>query len=601
MLSHLAGFAVALALPILVLVGLLLWQFATSERARLERGAADLARSVTTAIDRDLTGLLATLDVLSLSPYLQTGEFETFHKKLVEVRRRQGIYALVRDPSGQQLVNSRRPWGEPLPLEPLPDVDPIVSRTKRPFVSDLLYGSVAATWVYNIATPVLRGEELVYFLNLSLPLDRLRQVVLDEHPPAEWRVVVLDRNGAILARTHRHEELVGKRGPETIVAQTTARVGTWEGSDAEGAPIFGAYATSGLSDWRVAVQVRQSDLNGPVRRSLLLFAALGLGVLALSTLLAILFGRRVTGAMHALADNAAALGRGETPAPLHSSLSEVNQVGRELATAAVVRREREADLREANDEIQRYAYIVSHDLRAPLVNIMGFTTEIESLRESLSARLAELQRLAPPDAGSGQDQDLVEDLDEAIRFIKASIEKMDRLIGAILKVSRDGQRRFDPESVDVEGLIRGIAGSLATQAERAGATIAVAPLPRVTSDRLALEQIFTNLIDNALKYLRPGVPGVIEVKGRTAGGSVFYDVQDNGRGIDERDRERVFELFRRAGSQEQPGEGIGLAFVRNLARRIGGSITLTSEPGRGSTFTVRLPAALAAEPEKRAA
>lgn len=262
--------------------------------------------------------------------------------------------------------------------------------------------------------------------------------------------------------------------------------------------------------------------------------------------------------------------------------------------------ERTADLREANDEIQRYAYIVSHDLRAPLVNIMGFTSEIESLRESLAARLAELQRLAP-DAAAGGDQDLVGDLDEAVGFIKSSIAKMDRLIGAILKVSREGQRQFRPEPVDMDALLASIAATLAHQAERAGATIDIRALPPVTSDRLALEQIFTNLVDNALKYLRPGVPGRVEIKGRAAGPSVVYEVQDNGRGIAERDRERVFELFRRAGSQEQPGEGIGLASVRNLVRRIGGTITLTSEPGRGSTFAVRLPAALASQAERRAA
>lgn len=263
--------------------------------------------------------------------------------------------------------------------------------------------------------------------------------------------------------------------------------------------------------------------------------------------------------------------------------------------------ERTADLREANEELQRYAYIVSHDLRAPLVNIMGFTSEIESLRENLSERLAELDRLVPAGATVRRDQDLVRDLDEAVGFIKASIAKMDRLIGAILKVSRDGQREFRPEPVDMGALVGSIAATLAHQAERAGATIMVGALPPVTSDRLALEQIFTNLMDNALKYLRPGVPGRVEVKGRAAGPGVVYEVEDNGRGIAERDRERVFELFRRAGSQEQPGEGIGLASVRNLVRRIGGTVTLTSEPGRGSTFAVRLPAALAAQPERRAA
>jgi PAS domain S-box-containing protein len=268
----------------------------------------------------------------------------------------------------------------------------------------------------------------------------------------------------------------------------------------------------------------------------------------------------------------------------------------------ITQRKRAEDaLRDSNEEIQRFAYIVSHDLRSPLVNIMGFTSEIESLREGLSGRLAELHRLAPDDAGRRRDQELVSDLDEAIGFIKASIAKMDRLIAAILRLSREGRRDFSLQPIDMDQLLAGIAASLAHQAETAGATLTFEALPALTSDRLAVEQIFSNLIDNALKYLRPDVPGRIEVKGRVLGPHAIYEVRDNGRGIESNDRERVFELFRRAGAQDRPGEGIGLAHVRALVRRLGGRIHLESQPGAGSTFTVVLPRSLAAAPEQKAA
>ena len=84
-------------------------------------------------------------------------------------------------------------------------------------------------------------------------------------------------------------------------------------------------------------------------------------------------------------------------------------------------------------------------------------------------------------------------------------------------------------------------------------------------------------------------------------GSAVYAVRDNGRGIEARDRERVFDLFRRSGVQDRPGEGIGLAHVRALVRRLGGSITLTSEPGQGSTFTVTLPRRWAGDRQRKAA
>ncbi len=260
---------------------------------------------------------------------------------------------------------------------------------------------------------------------------------------------------------------------------------------------------------------------------------------------------------------------------------------------------RTADLQEANDEIQRFAYIVSHDLRSPLVNIMGFTTELEALRKDLFERIGELRKQlealnvqVAEVASQGEqrsDDELGRDFDEAIGFIKTSINKMDRLINAVLKLSREGRRQFHPEIVDMDAMIESTVRTVAHRASELGATVTVSDLPTVESDRLALEQIFSNLVDNAMKYLRDDVPGQVEISGRSTGVQVIYDVSDNGRGIDERDHQRVFELFRRAGAQDRPGEGIGLAHVRALVRRLGGHMGLKSELGKGSTFTVVLP------------
>ena len=269
---------------------------------------------------------------------------------------------------------------------------------------------------------------------------------------------------------------------------------------------------------------------------------------------------------------------------------------------------RTADLTEANEEIQRFAYIVSHDLRSPLVNVMGFTSELESLRKDifeqmkeLSAELAKLK--AQSEAAEGSEgaaeevaiDQLGQDFDEAIRFIKSSIGNMDRLINAVLKLSREGRRMFSPQQIDLNALVESIGQTIAHRASEMGATLAVGDLPPVESDRLALEQVFSNLIDNALKYGRSEEPLRIDVEGRASLSEVIYDIRDNGRGIDPRDHQRVFELFRRSGSQDRPGEGIGLAHVRALVRRLGGTIRLTSELGRGSTFTITLPRKWSAE------
>ncbi len=273
--------------------------------------------------------------------------------------------------------------------------------------------------------------------------------------------------------------------------------------------------------------------------------------------------------------------------------------------------ERTSDLREANEEIQRFAYIVSHDLRSPLVNIMGFTSELEELRGDIFKRIATLGRsassapLIPDDATDlepvlgGADKQLSQDFTEALDFIKSSIGKMDRLITAILNLTREGRREFQPVPVDTRELIEGIVSTVAHQAAEANAQIRIEPLPDIVSDRLALEQIFSNLIDNALKYLKPGVPGDVSVRGRTTLGFAIFEISDNGRGIDPKDHQRIFDLFRRAGTQDRPGQGIGLAHVRALVRRLGGTISVASELHNGSTFTITLPLKWAATNRNR--
>jgi signal transduction histidine kinase len=253
--------------------------------------------------------------------------------------------------------------------------------------------------------------------------------------------------------------------------------------------------------------------------------------------------------------------------------------------------ERTTDLQRANDEIQRFAYIVSHDLRSPLVNVMGFTSELASLVPPLATLLDKVDEAAPQIASEDARVAIREDLPEAIRFIRSSTEKMDRLINAILRLSREGRRTISSQSVDMAGLLTEIQGSMQHLLTERGVDFRVErPIPPIISDRLALEQVFSNLIENAVKYLKPDVPGIVTVRGRREGVRIIYEVEDNGRGIDPRDHERIFDLFRRSGAQDVPGEGIGLAHVRALVYRLGGVISCDATLDRGAIFRISLPA-----------
>ena len=252
---------------------------------------------------------------------------------------------------------------------------------------------------------------------------------------------------------------------------------------------------------------------------------------------------------------------------------------------------RTADLSRANEEIQRFAYIVSHDLRSPLVNVMGFTAELSAAREPLAALVDRVEAEAPALLDDDARLAVREDLPEAIGFIRTSTAKMDRLINAILTLSRQGRRTLTPEPIDVAALTDGIVAAMQHVVDERGVTVVVErPMPPLVADRLGVEQILSNLIENATKYLQPGRPGRIVVSAARTGGRVVVAVADNGRGIDPRDHQRVFDLFRRSGTQDQPGEGIGLAHVRALAYRMGGTVTVQSVLGEGATFRLSLPA-----------
>lgn len=253
-------------------------------------------------------------------------------------------------------------------------------------------------------------------------------------------------------------------------------------------------------------------------------------------------------------------------------------------------RERTRDLRRANEEIQRYAYVVSHDLRAPLINIVGFTKELELAAQAIKAAF-DPSRLGRDDPVVAEAARAVEeDLPEALKFIESSTGRMDNLIAAILNLSRLGRIALNPQEIDLEQLVEDCIASVRHRAKKANANLSIeGRLPHAISDRAALEQIVGNLLDNAVKYLSAERPGEIVVRGQSTGAMVQLEVEDNGRGIAPSDQQRIFDLFRRAGEQNLPGEGIGLAHVRILVRRLGGEITVISDGTSGSIFSLSLP------------
>jgi len=264
-------------------------------------------------------------------------------------------------------------------------------------------------------------------------------------------------------------------------------------------------------------------------------------------------------------------------------------VARDITERKQAESERERllmELAEMTRELEQIVYVASHDLRSPLVNIQGFTRELD---ESF-AQVHEIfnSKDVPPGVKKKLVPILDEDIPVAFQYILASSSKMDSLLSGLLRLSRLGQAALNIKQLDMNKLMAEVVASFEFQVKESGARIMVEALPPCHGDETQVNQVFSNLVDNALKFLDADRPGMIRISGKEEGGRVTYCVEDNGIGIADKDRERIFEIFCRLNPDASAGEGLGLAIVRKILDRHVGKVWVESEPGKGSRFFVSL-------------
>ncbi|BBB90543.1 MAG TPA: MASE3 domain-containing protein [Methylomusa anaerophila] len=248
-----------------------------------------------------------------------------------------------------------------------------------------------------------------------------------------------------------------------------------------------------------------------------------------------------------------------------------------------------AEMAETNKELKNFANIVAHDFRTPMVNMKGFSRELgyalTELKQIINGEMPHL----PEESRRKLDALLEKDVPDALQFIHSSVDRLDRMLAALLKLAREGRREIINTEVDMGKLLNGVLRSFEHQITQKGIQIEVGPLPIIQTDYLAMEQIISNLLDNAIKYMKPDRPGKIAVFCTDNNDEYLFNFQDNGRGMAAEDCEKIFELFRRAGKQDVPGEGMGLTYVRTLIRQMGGKVWCESEPGVGTQIKFTLP------------
>lgn len=246
-------------------------------------------------------------------------------------------------------------------------------------------------------------------------------------------------------------------------------------------------------------------------------------------------------------------------------------------------------LQQRNEENSMLVYSVSHDLRSPLVNLQGFSKELVAVAEDLRGLVT---GNGIPDEIQKRGLILIDsDMQGCIKFIQAGVMRLSNIIDALLRLSRAGQVEYHWTEVDTGLVIKRIMDSMQAVATERDAAFTAGDLPPIWGDATAVEQIFANLIGNALNYLDPKRPGIIEIgwKPDADASRRTYYVRDNGLGMSEAAKSKLFQIFQRFHPDKAKGEGVGLSIVRRMVVRHSGKIWVESREGEGTTFFVSLP------------
>jgi len=268
--------------------------------------------------------------------------------------------------------------------------------------------------------------------------------------------------------------------------------------------------------------------------------------------------------------------------PVEISLSPLD-VGETTVVISAIRdvsdqRRAQEALREANEELEAFSYSVSHDLRAPLRGIHGFT---RILLEEHAAELSE--------AAAGY-----------LQRVHDNALTMGRLVDELLAFSRLSRQSLRRETVDMAALVEAVLEVLAPSWHGRKVTVDVSTLPPAWGDAALLRQVWLNLLGNAVKFTASREVARIDVTGQVFGSETVFSVNDNGVGFDPRYAHKLFGVFQRLHrAEEYEGTGVGLALVQRIVHRHGGRAWAEGRPDRGARFTFALPIAAAEEPEER--
>jgi two-component sensor histidine kinase len=458
---------VSLLIPAIVSMVLLLAGADRESRGQLYQQLVTTARALSGAVDRQAAVGVAVVETLASDQALINGDWADFHSRAQRVVQRRPGWIVVSGIDGQQIINTLKPYGAPLPKSPRANELTSALLAGRSKISDLRKGKVAGKPVITVATPIMvKGHP--YVLSYVVESASFTSVFRQQRVPDRWVATLLDNNRRVIARSRMNEQFTGalaSKDMEENLRHSTEGVN--KSVSLEGVPTMVAYTRSPQTGWTLVVAIPRDELASTVNRSVAIAGAVFLALLVLGITLSLVYARRINGEMRRLVSDAAAIGRGETlPSSDPDSLEEIAAVHSALRDAS-----RELKAREERQVVMINE--LNHRVKNTLATVQALARQTFLKTEG-----------APVDVFT---------------------ERLIALSGAHDLLTKTGWRE-----ADMGKLVQKALGAHVGRVRREGPTVALAPHTAV-----GLSMVFHELATNSAKYgALSATGGTVEVSWR---------------------------------------------------------------------------------------
>jgi len=599
--TRLMMLTLATVLPLVAVGGVAIIRMVDDQNIKVEQGVGRTVDGLLGDVDRQIIAIEAELQVLAVSPSLQEEDLYPFYQQMNAALPLQGTSIALLDIKGQQLLNTNRPFGAPLPRSFNTEMSEHIVATGKPQVSDLIMGAVLHRPIVAVGVPVFRDGRVAFILAMGLGSEILSKLLHQPDLLPDWVVAIFDRKGIIVARNRELDRFLGKPAAPIIREAIKGPVESWiPNVTSEGIRVYSTFRRSAVTGWTAAIGVPREFVDIPRRRAQFLAFGGGVSVLAVSLFLAWWMARAIRRPVEALTAATKAVASGAPIGDLNSGVRELNQVSGALrATAAALARHRE--------QLEGTVALRTEELRA----------EIEARRQA-EATLLQSQKMEAIGQLTGG---VAHDFNNLLTIASGSLEMLEARIsderslhllqnaqsaisrGATLTTSLLAfarKQRLEPVLANLNSVILGMEEML-RRSIGPPVEIRHALASELWPVEIDLGQIETALLNIAINA-RDAMPegGILlfetanvsdpppeEVAGRDC---VLVSVHDTGIGMSPDVVERAFEPFFTT-KEVGRGTGLGLSMVFGVVHQSGGAVRLRSELGRGTTVLIYLPRA----------